>query len=190
MSWCLFSSWVCFGFCFSASRSRCLSWKGKRLRAMTHRMPTTSPRLVAIQEMMTTGDSLSVWIMYATYSETMALQFQSWMPTNTIAVTASIPRRMMDSHRLAFRALSLLIFWACSSSSCSFLSIQEFCSFEVEFEGRFGGFVVGVQYGGGSRTRSCPVFGGCRGVVGVLFFLDGIGSGGERLAVGGHQLAE
>lgn len=71
-----------------------------------------------------------------------------------------------------------------------FLSIQEFCSFEVEFEGRFGGFVVGVQYGGGSRTRSCPVFGGCRGVVGVLFFLDGIGSGGERLAVGGHQLAE
>ena len=58
-----FSSWVCFGFCFSASRSRCLSWKGKRLRAMTHRMPTTSPRLVAIQEMMTTGDSLSVWML-------------------------------------------------------------------------------------------------------------------------------
>ena len=126
MSWCLFPVGFVLGFVFSASRSRCLSWKGKRLRAMTHRMPTTSPRLVAIQEMMTTGDSLSVWIMYATYSETMALQFQSWMPTNTIAVTASIPRRMMDSHRLAFRALSLLIFWACSSSSCSFCRFRSF----------------------------------------------------------------
>ena len=124
-----FSSWVCFGFCFSASRSRCLSWKGKRLRAMTHRMPT-----------------------------------------NTIAVTASIPRRMMDSHRLAFRALSLLIFWACSSSSCSF------CRFRSFARSRLNSRAVSVVSSSASNMEAV------RGLGVVPFSVV--------VAVGGHQLAE